>query len=259
MNWRIEKSFSPFEQLLLFERRERRQRQRRGPREELATKAPGDDALLSLSLFSSRNIYSRVKRRGSHRFFCRRTSERTFHRPFSSSIPFFPIRERNQRLLRRFNNRERGRGDGGCRNERPLHKTPRPTICTTVRWAQEKTTPMVEDPRVLPTPSSNPLPQMLVLEEEEEEEARSRPWRRRSCTRRNSRGITRGKWCTCAARLRIGWKRYPWRQKSKRRTGTKCFRWCATYRLGTTSISLSWTESGDTTKTKRSYKTRSGT
>ena len=85
MNWRIEKSFSPFEQLLLFERRERRQRQRRGPREELATKAPGDDALLSLSLslFLPKYILSRVKRRGSqNRFFLSENKRKDF----SSSV-----------------------------------------------------------------------------------------------------------------------------------------------------------------------------
>ena len=106
MNWRIEKSFSPFE--LLFLRDAREDKDKEEGREKNSRRKHPATTLFSLSLFSSRNIYSRVKRRGSHRFFCQRTSERTFHRPFSSSIPFFPIRERNQRLfLRRFNNRER--------------------------------------------------------------------------------------------------------------------------------------------------------
>jgi len=75
----------PFEQLLFVERRERRQRQRREGREKnsLLTKAPGDDALLSLSLFLPKYILSRVKRRGSqNRFFLSENKRKDF----SSSV-----------------------------------------------------------------------------------------------------------------------------------------------------------------------------
>ena len=92
------------------------------------------------------------------------------------------------------------------------------------RWAQEKTTPMVEDQFYERRAATLLLAVGVADEEEEEEES----WKSSLApsivpSRRNSRGITRGKWCTCAARLRTGWKRAPMAPEIQTPNGNQVF------------------------------------